>query len=168
MVDRKILTRPIDALWQPCTFWKKIPELKPGERGGSLAIAGDRLYFTIHNNVHCYCPLADPTAPWVRYENSEAIWPEIAATTDRFFGRNSTHLLTRPVRDIAAPWKPLARWPENGTSLVVDGYRLLVVGKPGPIYSRPITAGPGVDWEIVGQTYDPPRGAEGSDNQGRK
>jgi hypothetical protein len=153
-----ILTRPINAPNSSWVLWRKIPEFKPGERGGFLAVVGDRFYFAVQPGVHCHCPLADPKAPWVRQETNVPLWPDgIAGTADGFFGHNATHLLTRPARDASAPWTPLAIWPKECHFLAVDGDRLLAYGGPGPIYARPLAAGPMVDWEIVGEAHDPPR-----------
>ena len=59
-----ILTRPVDEPSAPWVHWCKIPPMRKGERGGLLAIAGDRLYMAIHPNVFCYRLLADSKAPW--------------------------------------------------------------------------------------------------------
>ncbi|GEM_PF-1470227 len=157
-VGEKILTRPVDAPGTPWVLWKNWPVMKTGESGGFLAIAGDRFYVAILPNVLCYCSLGDPKAAWVREDSVAPIWPDgIAATAQRIFGHDAKNVVARPARDESAPWTPVARIPSGPRFLAVDGDRLLAYGQPGPIYARPLAAGPEVDWEIVGRAHEPPR-----------
>src|SRR5262249_5845017 len=156
----KIVTRRVDSTWAPWVEWVDFPTCGPGDRG-FLAIAGDRFYAEIHPNVLCHRPLGDSKAAWVREESQTPIWPDgIAATAERLFAHDADYILSRPVRDASAPWTRVARIPDGRTWLAVDGDRLLAYGGPGPIYSRPLTAGPEVEWKIVGRAHVPPRYTE--------
>lgn len=153
-----IFTRAADEPHKPWERWRTFPEIKPGEERGFLAVAGDRFYAAIHPDVVCNCPIDDPKAPWVREQSTTPLWPSsIAATKEQIYGHDARHLVTRSVGDPSAPWKPIGPWIDDITFLAVDGDRLLGFGGPGSVYSRSLTAGPEVDWEIVGKAHEPPR-----------
>lgn len=151
-----IRSRPVA---DPAAAWEKLcdePPVGKGEHADALCVSGDRLYQVVHPNILYSRHLTDPKAAWVREE--APIWPNgIAAADDRLFAHNATHLLTRPAGDAAAPWEPLAPWPDECSILAVDGDRLVALGGSGPIYARPLSAGPSVEWRVVGRVQEPLR-----------
>jgi RNA polymerase sigma factor (sigma-70 family) len=154
----EILTRSVDAPTAPWARWSDLPLPGKNEGRGFLAVNGERIYVAIHPNIFSHRPIAKPEQPWKREVSPIPIWPNgISATVDRFFGHDATHVIARPLQDSAAPWSKVARWPKECQFLVIDGDRLLAFGGPGPIYTRPVAAGPEVDWSIVGRVHEPPR-----------
>jgi hypothetical protein len=153
----EILTRREEARDSPWEHWGSFPRLEPGERSGFLTIGGDRLIAAIYLHVFCTKPLANPTAPWAREPSASAVWPDgIAATSEHLYCHDGSNLLSRPLRNPASPLKRVAHWPSECCFLSVDGDRLLAFGGgPGPVYARPLAAGPAADWAIVGSVHVP-------------
>ena len=153
-LDRKILTRALDAPAADWVRWCGEPAYGAGERGGTLFVAAGRLYMTASPDVHYSCPLADPAVGWVRTPAPPRVegFAEVRGT---LFGNDGKSLLSRPASDLNAGWTPVGPWPDGCETLLADGDRLLAFGGVGPIYARPKAARPDVPWVIVGRVHDP-------------
>jgi hypothetical protein len=154
-----IRSRPLAA---PAAEWETVcpePPLRAGEKAEQVFVAGDRLYQAVHPNVLCSRPLANPAAEWTRV--NVPLWSTgHAVTRDTMFGNDRKHLYSRPTANPNAEYRPVGPWPggfgpAECSTLVADGDRLLAFGGVGPIYARPVKAGPDEPWTVVGRVHDP-------------
>jgi hypothetical protein len=133
------------------------PLIKRGEDAQQLFVAGRRLYQAVNPGVHCFRPLDYLGPTWDRI--TAPLWPDgLAVAGGRVFGNDRTWLLVRVAPAHADPshvWEPVAPWPTGCNTLVADGDQLLAFGGEGPIYARPVKAGPEEPWKFIGRVHDP-------------
>ena len=154
--DREIWMRPIDAPSRAWARWCAAPILRQDERMGFLAASSDRLFAFVQPGAIVSRPLSDPVSEWVREGVASPVWPDgVIASSHHLFGHDSRHVLRRAVKNSGETWTAVARWPADASYLAVDGDRLLCCGSPGPILSRPLTAGIEVEWDVVGRMQVP-------------
>jgi hypothetical protein len=146
-ISRRRLDDPA-AAW---VTWCGLPD-RPGERRGSLCVAGGRLYLPLDSGVLCSIPLADPSAGWTRTP-ARVDWEAMTEAGDTLFTNDGASLLARPSADVNAAWQTFGPWKAGCRWLVAVGDRLLALGGPGPIYARPATRTP-EPWVEVGRVAD--------------
>ncbi len=151
-----IRSRPLNDPTAPWEKWCDEPPLALGNlRLGQLFVAGGQLCMTVEPSGLYSRPLTDRTAGW-KWGTNDLNLTGVAAAGDTLFATDGKRLFQRPAANPDAAWTPVGPWPVGQERLFVDGDHLRTyVWGPGPIYTRPVSAGPDVPWREIGRVRNP-------------
>jgi RNA polymerase sigma-70 factor, ECF subfamily len=151
-----IRSRPLSNSKAP---WARVCDEPPVEKGAELRyhfVAGGKLGVAVFPHKLLTLSVGKPAAIWEQVENPH--WHDgMTVVGGQLYGYDQKRLYSRPFADPRADLRPIGPWPEGCNVLFPDGDRLVTFdhSRPGPIYARPLTAGPDDPWTEVGKVHDP-------------
>jgi RNA polymerase sigma-70 factor (ECF subfamily) len=150
VLDRGIAALPLD---DPAAPPERVCDM-PSDQWRSIAVADDTIYITTEKPGEWFHrPLKERNASWTRHENTTTPLCVAAAGREAFLADEKT-LFRRQGSGPDAQLTPLVPVPVPSPILVTWGDRLLAVPqREGSIYTRPLSAGSEVGWEVIGRIH---------------
>jgi RNA polymerase sigma-70 factor (ECF subfamily) len=153
--DAMIRSRPLD---DPLAPWERVCEAPPTQKGqeGMYYFVVDRTHVVAcAGNVAWVRPMG-PAATWTRVESPTWLNGATAAG-NRIYGAVGDRLYACEFVPPGFQWREIGPSATNCTALFVDGSRIVAYDQrqPGPLYARPLDAGPDDPWREIGRFHDP-------------